>query len=191
MNLDKPYKKLTYCPVCGAPTFKPSRIGRRPDGRAVTKQLGCTTCGFRFYRNAAAATIALILKDEDTVLMIRRARDPGKGMLDLPGGFVDPGERSEDAMIREVFEETNLKVSSYTVHPRTYCNEYLFGGVLYDTLDIIYICSVENWDDLKTNDPDEGEPLLVSLDELDPKEVGLASVRRFVIDFLAARETRR
>ncbi len=186
-GLAYPFKKLMYCPACGAPTFKPKKIDKSPTGQLKTKQFGCTTCGFEFFRNAAASTMAVIMKDEDTILMIRRAREPAKGTLDLPGGFVDPGERSEIAMIREVYEETNLHVSSYEVHPKTYCNEYLFGGVLYDTLDIVYICRVKNWDDLRSNDPEEGEPLLIKLDELDPKEVGLDSVRRFVTDFLHSR----
>ncbi len=186
-GLEYPFKRLLFCPVCGAPTFKPKKFDKSPTGRVITKQFGCTTCGFEFFRNAAASMMALILKDENTILMIRRARDPGKGTLDLPGGFVDPGERSELALKREVFEETNLHITSYEVHPRTYCNEYLYGGVLYDTLDTVYICSVDNWAELKSNDPEEGEPILIKLDELDPKEVGLSSVRRFVADFLASR----
>jgi bifunctional NMN adenylyltransferase/nudix hydrolase len=42
----------------------------------------------------------------DRMLVIRRGGFPGKGLLALPGGFLDPGERLEDAMLRELSEET-------------------------------------------------------------------------------------
>jgi bifunctional NMN adenylyltransferase/nudix hydrolase len=44
--------------------------------------------------------------------MIRRRAEPGKGLLALPGGFLDAltDKSLEDAMIREVREETQLKV---------------------------------------------------------------------------------
>lgn len=47
----------------------------------------------------------------DSVLMIKRGRAPGKGLWALPGGHIDKGEPSINAMCREVMEETGLIVS--------------------------------------------------------------------------------
>ena len=53
--------------------------------------------------------VILINKKEDIVL-IRRKNPPFKNSYALPGGFVEIGESVEDACIREVYEETNIKV---------------------------------------------------------------------------------
>lgn len=57
-------------------------------------------------------TVDAVLVQSGHILMIRRRAEPGKGLLALPGGFLDAlSDKSlEDAMIREVREETQLKV---------------------------------------------------------------------------------
>jgi 8-oxo-dGTP diphosphatase len=54
---------------------------------------------------------AVVLRAEDgAVLLVRRARAPGIGSWTLPGGKVEPGETPEQAIVREVREETGLDV---------------------------------------------------------------------------------
>ncbi len=60
------------------------------------------------YVAPALTADAVLLKGREA-LLIRRGRDPFKGSWALPGGFVEPGERVEDACRRELMEETGLK----------------------------------------------------------------------------------
>jgi bifunctional NMN adenylyltransferase/nudix hydrolase len=55
-------------------------------------------------------TVDAVVVQSGHVLLIERRARPGKGLLALPGGFVDPGEKLLDACLRELREETRLKV---------------------------------------------------------------------------------
>ncbi|WP_229743670.1 bifunctional nicotinamide-nucleotide adenylyltransferase/Nudix hydroxylase [Aliidongia dinghuensis] len=57
-------------------------------------------------------TTDAVLVQSGHILLVERRNNPGKGLLALPGGFVDQHERIRDAMIRELREETRLKVPS-------------------------------------------------------------------------------
>lgn len=57
---------------------------------------------------------ALIFR-RDSILLVERGRDPLKGFWSLPGGLVETGERLEAAIVREVFEETALRVRPKTM----------------------------------------------------------------------------
>ena len=53
---------------------------------------------------------AVVLDGQGRLLMIRRGHDPGAGLWSIPGGRVEPGETDEQALVRELLEETNLQV---------------------------------------------------------------------------------
>jgi 8-oxo-dGTP diphosphatase len=53
---------------------------------------------------------AVITDSDGRLLLIRRGHEPEAGLWSLPGGRVEPGETGAQAMIREVREETGLRV---------------------------------------------------------------------------------
>jgi len=54
--------------------------------------------------------VGLFVVKDGRVLLVRRGNEPGRGKWSLPGGRVRFGERSEDAAVREMREETGLEV---------------------------------------------------------------------------------
>ncbi|MBY0410425.1 MAG: bifunctional nicotinamide-nucleotide adenylyltransferase/Nudix hydroxylase [Burkholderiaceae bacterium] len=77
----------------------------------------------RTYRNAWAAapyppvfvTVDAVLRCQDQVLLIRRARAPGKGLWAVPGGFIEPRETLWQSCLRELAEETHCTLSEATL----------------------------------------------------------------------------
>jgi len=60
------------------------------------------------YKSPKVTVDGVIFKN-NKILLIKRKNEPFKGKWALPGGFVEYGEKVEDAVIREIFEETSLK----------------------------------------------------------------------------------
>lgn len=58
---------------------------------------------------------ALVFDGQGRILLIERGQEPLKGYWTLPGGLVEPGERLEDALRREIKEETGLDVEPLKV----------------------------------------------------------------------------
>ena len=62
-------------------------------------------------------TADFILQHKDSIVLIKRKHEPFQGMLALPGGFVNEGEKPIDAAIRELQEEVNVKVDIKSLRP--------------------------------------------------------------------------
>jgi ADP-ribose pyrophosphatase YjhB (NUDIX family) len=62
------------------------------------------------YANPAPTVSALVRDDRGRILLARRAFDPGAGLWDLLGGFMDEGEEPLETLHRELLEETGLTV---------------------------------------------------------------------------------
>jgi 8-oxo-dGTP diphosphatase len=56
--------------------------------------------------------VGAVIKDAaGRLLLIRRGHEPGAGLWSLPGGRIEPGETDEQAVAREILEETGLRVA--------------------------------------------------------------------------------
>jgi ADP-ribose pyrophosphatase YjhB (NUDIX family) len=64
----------------------------------------------REYPDAPRAAVGAVVLDGENVLLVRRGQPPGAGKWSVPGGLLDLGERLEDAVVREVEEESGLRV---------------------------------------------------------------------------------
>lgn len=87
-----------FCPICG------EAIDKHDD------RVECRACGYVGYANSVPAVEAVCLDAGGRVLLGRRALDPGKGLWDLPGGFLHENELPLDGLRREVREETGLEL---------------------------------------------------------------------------------
>ena len=176
-----------FCPVCGAAGFSPREpeLFLCPVGDGGTNDMVCRSCGFTLFINASLAVSAIITHPETgDILMTLRNRDPHKGTFSLPGGFVAPGERAENALAREVFEETGLRVIHATPVNRTYTNRYHYRGMAYFTTEIVYRCQCEEPDRAYDADPDEAELRWVPRAELTQVPIGLEPIKRIVSDYV-------
>ena len=167
-----PLDLFRYCPKCGSAAF----------GENNEKSKRCADCGFVYYFNASSATVALILNGQGELLVGRRAKEPKKGTLDLPGGFVDCCETGEEGVAREVLEETGLEVVD-AKYLFSLPNTYLYSGFLVHTLDQFFRCRVKDDSCLGAMD-DVADAFWVPLQEVNPEEFGLDSVREGVKRFL-------
>jgi ADP-ribose pyrophosphatase YjhB (NUDIX family) len=93
-------KPFRFCPACGSELDAPDPEG---GGR-------CPRCGRSWYRNPAPTVGAAIVSD-GRVLVTVRGREPEKGRLDVPGGFLKPGEEPLCGLAREVKEELGVEIA--------------------------------------------------------------------------------
>ncbi len=154
-----------FCPKCGAKTFEINN--------EVSKK--CTECGFVYYSNPRGATVAIIRNEKGEILVTKRAKNPGLGMLDMPGGFIDEMESAEEAVAREVKEETGLEVKSIK-YILSRPNLYLYGEVLYRTIDLFFECQVETFD-LTRQESEIAELMWMKPEDLDLDKFAFESIK--------------
>lgn len=160
-----PLAQFRFCPKCGSKHFIENNI----------KSKRCEDCGFIYYFNSSAATVAVIINQNNELLVGTRAFNPAKGTFDLPGGFVDMEESLEDAVIREVKEETNLDVVELE-YLFSIPNKYMYSDFQVETADAFFLCKVNDISELKAED-DVAKLEFIRIEDLDPEKFGLASVR--------------
>ncbi len=121
---------MRFCSACGASVEQ-----RIPDDDSRLRHI-CTACGIIHYQNPKMV-IGSIPVWEDKVLLCRRAIEPRHGLWTLPGGFMENGESTAQAAIRETLEEANARIeisALYSMYSLPYINQVhmLFRAKLLD-----------------------------------------------------------
>lgn len=154
-------RHLAHCGRCGAPA---GRQTQEPGG-----PFRCPACGFTLFFNAAAAVGLVLQRQDGQALFIRRAKEPAKGKLGLPGGFASAGEGAEQALAREVREEVGLEIRDVR-YLSSHANQYFYEGVTYHTLDVFFTGEAEEPQSAKPLDEVKAiewhNPMTVPLEEL-------------------------
>lgn len=88
-----------FCGVCGAPMKLHTDISKR-----------CTNCGKEVWPQLATAIIVLVRRNDEVLLV--HARNFQGDFYGLVAGFVETGETLEEAVVREVREETGLEIKN-------------------------------------------------------------------------------
>ena len=121
----RPVDCFRHCPRCAAA----ATAGANP--------FRCPTCAFTYYFNPTVSAGAFLADADGRYLVIRRAKDPAKGMLGIPGGFIDIGESAEGALRREVGEEVGLEIADVRFLA-SFPNLYPYLGVTYPVCDLLF-----------------------------------------------------
>jgi ADP-ribose pyrophosphatase YjhB (NUDIX family) len=135
--------------------------------------------------NPTVAVGAFLEGPDRHLLLIRRAKEPARGRLALPGGFVDIGERVEDALRREILEEVNLEVDD----PQFLCsapNTYRYRDVAYPVADLFFVVRAR---DSRPPAALDGVASFAwhAVNEIDPDDFAFPSLRAAFADYCAQR----
>lgn len=93
-------KKKKFCPFCGQRLTQIYLEGKNRNY--------CDFCRLPLYENPVPATCAVVLDDQNRVLLVKRNVEPKIGYWCLPGGFLETSETPEEGALRELKEETGL-----------------------------------------------------------------------------------
>ena len=130
---------LEFCSNCGKKNHRGHIEGN--------VRYHCNQCYTIHYENPKP-TATLICPRKEEIVLVKRAKDPGKGLWGLPGGFIEREESPEIAAIRELKEETNLDGS--IVSTLGTCSQFntIYGDILLIGMEV----EINHWGQLQPGD---------------------------------------
>ncbi|MDR0399326.1 MAG: NUDIX hydrolase [Treponema sp.] len=177
-----------YCPSCAGAEIRFDGLHR----------YSCPACGFVFYQNTAAAT-GCVIRGKQGILLLVRGKEPARGKLDLPGGFVDPGEGALEGLVRELREEIGwvpeespaggtlgILPPGFTLFA-SFPNTYPYRGTIYHTCDMFFALNAPELTDrdLRLQAGEIGGFRFVKPEEINMEDLAFDSTRRALGAYLA------
>jgi ADP-ribose pyrophosphatase YjhB (NUDIX family) len=111
---------LKFCPECGAPI---QLLVPQDDHR---ERHVCSVCATIHYQNPKLIVGSIPEWEDGRILLCRRAIEPRHGLWTLPAGFMENGETTAEAAVRETAEEANANIQIgelYSMHNLSYINQ--------------------------------------------------------------------
>ncbi|MDR0557300.1 MAG: NUDIX domain-containing protein [Treponema sp.] len=132
-----------------------------------------------FFQNVAAAT-GCIISAKAGVLFEARGKEPGKGKLGFPGGFVNPGEGAVEGVRRECIEEIGWDPGERAQFMASFPNEYLYKDVVYHTCDLYFTVSAPELtlSDLSIDTKETHEVRFIMPDEIAIDDLAFDSAKK-------------
>lgn len=157
-QLEKLSDTYKFCPNC------------KTELTSHASHKSCSACGKSYFFNAQPTVSCFLRNEKGEYLLIRREVNPFKGWWDFPGGFVDPGESLEEAVKREVKEETNVDIKNIR-YIGSGKDDYNYEGVLIPVIETNFVAEFESSANIMAGD--------------DASDFGLFTVENLPIDEVA------
>ena len=167
-----------YCPSCG-----------RKNITLEGNKFHCPDCDFVFFLNTAVGT-GCVIQTGDKVLLLVRGREPSLGKLDLPGGFVDPGEGAYEGLLRELREELGWEpaIPPGASLPEvlklfaSFPNTYPYKNIVYSVCDLFFTVSAPGLkeEDLRIEAEEIAGICFKRPGEINPDDLAFDSTRRAI-----------
>lgn len=136
-------EEFKYCPYC-----KTELQRKLIEGRV---RAYCPKCGFVHYINPLPSSGAIAYNEENKIILIKRGREPAKGIWAPPSGFIEAGEDPDTACLRELKEESGVE-GKVTDLIGVYRNN---SGVYGDVLIIMYLVKITGGSPVAGDDADD------------------------------------
>lgn len=134
---------MNYCSSCGGEVVK-----------VLNTKYTCKKCGLDHYINPKAAVAAFVVLHTGEVALAVRGEEPYKGKLDCLGGFLDVGENFEQALYRELQEESGITASDVISieYVASVYDDYPWGDIVVPVTSAYYIAMLKPGVKLVAND---------------------------------------
>lgn len=142
----------------------------------------CSNCNLHFYINPSPTTGAVLTNEKGEILLVKRKVDPGKGLWDIPGGFVDLNENLEDSLNRELREELGIN-SRELKYLGSKVDIYKYSNRYQQTLGTIFEGKLSSDESLNASDDISGYEFFTK-DNFPIDKIAFKSLEEFFREYL-------